>query len=111
MGNEQLITPLDIAQSIIAEIQTNGQRRTYQSRVVRRIREEFGEEWSYKNHNGNWAIDRKVLTALGPLKSEHVIWDRSDQSWRIVTDEQLTMLREREERRRKLREERAARKA
>lgn len=86
----------EIARSIIEEIESNGPRRTYQQRVVRRVRDEFGEEWSYKNQNGNWAIHRSVLKAMAPMKDEHIVWDRSDQSWRVVTDEQLERIRERE---------------
>jgi hypothetical protein len=103
--------PKEIAQSIIDEIRENGARRTYQNRTVRRIREEYGDEWTYQNHNGNLAIARSVLTALGPLKDEFVVWDRSDQSWRVVTPEQLESIREREERRAESRRREAERRA
>lgn len=85
-----------IAQSIIDEIRANGPRRTYQSRVVRRIRDDFGEEWSYKNHNGNWAIDKKILAALRPFKDESIHWDRGSQSWRVVDAAERAQLAERE---------------
>lgn len=80
-----MATAEEIAQSMISEIRENGDRPTYQSSVVQRIREEFGEEWSYLNDNGRWAIDPKVLRSFRKLKDETVVWDRWDQSWRIDT--------------------------
>jgi hypothetical protein len=99
----------DVAQWLIAAIRSNGTKRSYQQRLVALIRKEFGEEWSYRNKNGNWAIDRGVLSEFGKLKDEHVVWERSDQSWRVVTDEQLARLREIEAKRKQRREEAAAR--
>ncbi|NRD26347.1 hypothetical protein [Frigoribacterium sp. VKM Ac-2836] len=93
-----MTTAQDIAHWLLEQIQDNGQRRTYQERIVRIIRNDFGEAWSYRNQNGNWAIDRTILREFGKLKSDHLIWDRSDQSWRIVTDDQLDLIRQREER-------------
>lgn len=93
-----MATKLEIAEWLILEIRSNGQRRSYQSNMVGEIRKVFGEEWSYRNHNGNWAIDKGVLTEFRKLKDDHTIWDRSDQSWRIVTDEQLGHIKEREAR-------------
>ncbi|MGH3690759.1 MAG: DUF6953 family protein [Microbacterium sp.] len=89
----------DVAQWLIGEIEDNGRKRSYQSVLVRRLREKFGDDWVYKNHNGNMAIDRRVLKAFQPLKSPNVIWERSDQSWRVASDEDLVRIKEREERR------------
>src|SRR5437762_2884462 len=35
--------------------------RLVQRVVARRIREEFGEEWTYRNNNRNWGIDKSIL--------------------------------------------------
>lgn len=87
----------DVAKWLISEIRANGQQRSYQSVLVGRIREKFGEEWLYMNHNGNYAIDVGVLKLFrAKYKDEYVIWDRSDQSWRVVTPEQLEYIRQQE---------------
>jgi hypothetical protein len=101
----------EVAQWLIATIRSNGSRRSAQQRLVAQIRKEFGEEWSYRNQNGNWAIDRGVLSEFGKLKDEHIVWERSDQTWRVVDDEQLARLREIEARRKERREAVAARRA
>ncbi|WP_104132664.1 hypothetical protein [Cryobacterium sp. M91] len=79
----------EIAEWLMNEVRTNGPRRSYQSRLVRAMRDKFGQEWAYKNHNGNPAIDKGVLRHFGTLKDEFILWDRSDQSWRVVTPEDL----------------------
>jgi hypothetical protein len=89
----------EIGAWLLAFIRENGERRTYQTQAVRAIREKFGEEWSYRNHNGNWAIDKGVLAEFGKLRDEFIEWDRSDQSWRVLTPEKLEWKREREARR------------
>ena len=89
----------EIAEWLIAKIRENGPRRTYQDRTVREIRERFGEEWSYRNANGNWAIDKRVLRDFQPLKDEFIVWNRGDQSWGVYTQEKLDRERERDERR------------
>lgn len=91
-----MTTAEDIAHWLIDQIVANGRRRTYQSGIVRLIRAEYGEEWLYKNANGNPAIDKRILKAFQPLKTPNVIWDSSDQSWRLVDDEELARIRERE---------------
>ncbi|WP_336648291.1 DUF6953 family protein [Microbacterium sp. MMO-10] len=98
-------TPQEIAQWLMDEITARGRNRSYQRRLVPRLREQFGDEWLYRNQNNNWAIDRRILKALGPLKTDNVIWDRSDQSWRIVDDDDLARIRERDEVRKQRREE------
>jgi hypothetical protein len=101
----------EIAQWLINEIRTNGGKRSYQNRLVHEIRQRFGQEWSYTNHNGNHAIDKGVLKEFNKLKDEYVYWERSDQSWRIVTPEQLEAMQSRAARIKERREENARRKA
>lgn len=98
---------LEIAQWIMTQIVERGRNRTYQRRLVPQIRELFGEEWLYKNQNNNWAIDRRILKEFGPLKSPNVLWERGDQSWRIVDDEELERLQERDALRKQRREDAA----
>lgn len=103
--------PGEIAQWLIHTIRENGPRRTRQDQVVREIRERFGEEWSYRNANGNWAIDRRVLQQFQPLKDELIVWNRGDQSWSVYTQEKLDRERERDQRRDAVKRERDAARA
>ena len=93
-----MTTPEDVGRWLHDTIIENSGRRSYQSVMVRRIRSDFGEEFSYRNKNGNWAIDKAVLKEFNKNRDEHVVWDRSDQSWRVLDDDQLATYREREER-------------
>ncbi|WP_336502879.1 DUF6953 family protein [Microbacterium paraoxydans] len=91
-----MTTAEQIAEWMMARIVEGGRNRTYQRRLVPQIRELFGEAWLYKNQNNNWAIDRRVLKAFGPLKTQNVLWDKGSQAWRIVDDEELERVRARE---------------
>ena len=101
----------EIGAWLMNEVREIAPRRAYQNRLVRKLRETFGDEWTYKNHNGNPAIDKGVLAEFGKLKDEHVLWDRADQSWRVVTPEQLEDVKIRNAERLKRKEEAAIRKA
>ncbi len=89
-------TSIEIAGWLVGEIRDRAPGRTYQSRIVREMMTKYGPEWSYKNHNGNPAIDKGVLKAFGELKDKFIIWDRSDQSWRCVDADTLARLQERD---------------
>jgi hypothetical protein len=102
---------VEIAEWLMNEVRSNGARRSYQNRLVRGMKEKFGEACTYKNHNGNPAIDRGILREFGKLKDEHVLWDRSDQSWRVVTPEQLKDINTRNEQRKVKAEETKQRRA
>lgn len=54
----------------------------YQERVARNIRQQFGEEFTYRNHNGNWGIRKDVLEEFRKLTPTDVVWSRSEQAWR-----------------------------
>lgn len=100
-----MATASGIAEWLISEIKAKAPNRAYQSRLVRELRDQFGEEWTYKNDNGNLAIDVKVLKEFKKLKDQYVIWDRSDQSWRVVDDAQLGIIDEQKALRAQWREE------
>jgi hypothetical protein len=102
-------TPEDVGRWLHQTILENGGRRSHQAVLVRRIRAEFGEEFSYRNKNGNWAIDKAALKEFNRLRDEHIVWDRSDQTWRVLSDEQLALHNQREARKAALRAERAER--
>lgn len=74
-----MATPTEIAQWMIDQFE---ERRTISQYIMaRRIRETFGEEWLYRNQNGNPAIDKKVLAEFRKLKDESIEWDRGSQEW------------------------------
>ena len=84
-----MATKEEIAVWLVERIRANGRRSSYQSTIVKEIRSQFGEEWSYKNHNGNWAIDAATLRYFRTIKPANILWDRSDQSWNYLNDEEL----------------------
>lgn len=53
-----------------------------QDRVARNIRQSFGEEFTYRNKNGNWGIRKDVLDEFRKLTPDNVVWSRSQQAWR-----------------------------
>jgi hypothetical protein len=56
--------------------------RLRQDSVARRVRQEFGEEFTYRNKNRNWAIKKEVLEAFKNLNEDGVVWEQSRQAWR-----------------------------
>lgn len=54
----------------------------YQERIARNIRQQFGEEFTYRNKNGNWGIRKDVLDEFRKLTPTDVVWSRSTQAWR-----------------------------
>lgn len=78
----------DVATWLLAYVQAEiaGRRRVYQQSVVRKLKAEFGDEWVYRNPQGNLAIDKRVLRAWVKLPgwNEGFKWDRSNQSWAAV---------------------------
>jgi hypothetical protein len=53
-----------------------------QDRAARHIRNEFGGEFTYRNENHNWAIDRDVLGKFNELTKDDVVWERRYRRWR-----------------------------
>lgn len=107
------VTATVIAEWLFKEIQEAFPRHYYQSNAVRDIRTLFGEEWSYKNKHGNWAISTEVLKEFGKLKETdiNIQWDSGSQTWQRLTDEKLQHVLERKAIQKQRREERALHKA
>lgn len=91
-----IATASSIGAWLLQRIEQVAPQHFFQSQAVTRIRNEFGVNWSYQNHNGNWAISKDVLKEFGKLKYTNIRWDRSIQAWRLVTDEQLAKIKENE---------------
>ncbi len=69
---------------MLAEFEANG--LLVQRRAAFRIREEFGEEFVYRNKRHHWAIRQVVLDAFRALTTDAVVWSRSRQLWRRRRD-------------------------
>jgi len=69
------------AEWIMAEVDTG--KRVYQDRVARHVRQSIGEDLTYKNQNGNWALDKRINEAFKKISKDRVVWERSDQCWRL----------------------------
>lgn len=91
-NDENVLTPVtaaNIGAWLLEVIEDSAPRSVYQSQAVREIRNTFGEEWSYRNNNGKWAISKEVLKEFNTLKHARIQWDRGSQFWHIVSDEKL----------------------
>jgi hypothetical protein len=73
-------TAKEVAEWMVSELEKKP--RLYQDQAVRGIRREFGEKFSYRNKNGNWAIDKAVLREFDKLSGDDVVWERGDRCWR-----------------------------
>ena len=84
MEGKKLATAKEIAEWMRIEFQKLD--RLYQTRVAYQIRTEFGEEWIYRNRNGNFGIVNPVLNEFRKLTPADVVWSRSEQLWRKRRD-------------------------
>lgn len=107
------VTAAAIGEWLFKKIREASPRHYYQTHAVMHIRTSFGEEWSYKNQNGNWAISKEVLKEFGKLKETdlNIQWDSGSQAWQRLTDEKLQHLLERKAIQKQRTEERALLKA
>jgi len=69
----------DIAQFMADQF--NDRDYVYQSQIVNAIIEKFGDEYIYRNKNGNRAISPEVLKLFRQLTRD-VVWERGSQRWR-----------------------------
>jgi hypothetical protein len=70
----------DVARWMQAEFEKTG--FLYQDTVVRKIKNKFGDEFVYKNANGNLAISKAVLKEFRRLTETTAVWDRGVRQWR-----------------------------
>jgi hypothetical protein len=75
-----MATAKEVAEWILAQLPEKS--LLHQERVARNIRQQFGEEFTYRNHNGNWGIRKDVLDEFRKLTPTDVVWSRSEQAWR-----------------------------
>ncbi len=78
---EPQVKPEDAIAERMVEL-LESQITLHQRNAVRVIREEFGEDFLYKNKKNRWAIDRRVLKAFNRLTGDGIVWQRSTRKWR-----------------------------
>jgi hypothetical protein len=75
-----MATKDDVAQWMLQQVNEHG--RLSQAKAAREIKAQFGEEFVYRNKNGNKAIQKEVLTAFRQLSAANVVWKSADRVWR-----------------------------
>lgn len=71
----------DVAQWMIDQFK---ERKTItQTSMVSLIRKNFGSEWTYRNENGNPAIDKGALEEFRKLHNGAIVWDRASRQWQV----------------------------
>ncbi|MDD2325038.1 MAG: hypothetical protein PHW63_03370 [Alphaproteobacteria bacterium] len=70
----------EVATWMLQQIQEK--KHLYQEMAVYHIRKLFGEQFSYTNENGNFAISKGVLSAFRKLSGDSVVWERGERMWR-----------------------------
>jgi hypothetical protein len=76
---ELTTTPEDVAQWMIDELEKTGQ--LYQWEAILEIQSRFGDDFTYLNESGNFAIDRRVLRAFRTGAEDTVVWRRTEGCW------------------------------
>jgi hypothetical protein len=80
-------TPDQIAKWMLTELNSVGV--LYQDEAAHRISQDFGDDATYENENGNLAIAKPILTAFNKLTGKDVVWVRSERFWRRREPEDL----------------------
>jgi hypothetical protein len=78
-GDVHMSTPEDVARWMLDELQKAGY--LYQWEAILEIQSRFGDDFTYLNESGNFAIDRRVLRAFRYLTEDTVVWRRKECCW------------------------------
>src|SRR5215204_6721004 len=78
-GDVHMTTPEDVARWMLDELQKAGY--LYQWEAILEIQSRFGDDFTYLNESGNFAIDRRVLRAFRHLTEDDVVWRRTECCW------------------------------
>ena len=78
-GDVHMTTPEDVARWMLDELEKAGY--LYQWEAILEIQSRFGDDFTYLNESGNFAIDRRVLRAFSNLTEDTVVWRRTQHCW------------------------------
>ena len=78
-GDVHMTTPEDVARRMLDELEKAGY--LYQWEAILEIQSRFGDDFTYLNESGNFAIDRRVLRAFRHLTEDEVVWKRAEHCW------------------------------
>ena len=79
VGDKHSTTPEDVAQWMIDELEKTS--LLYQWEAILELQSRFGDDFTYLNESGNFAIDRRVLRAFSNLTEDTVVWRRTECCW------------------------------
>jgi hypothetical protein len=66
--------------------QIHEKRFLYQEEVAYKIKQRFGESFTYVRPNRKLDISPSVLRAFRRISGKSVVWERGEQMWRARTD-------------------------
>ena len=66
---------------MVESLQSQG--RLSQSQTAEAIRVNFGDEFIYRNDNGNPAIDKAILKHFKKATADSAVWSKSGFYWRL----------------------------
>ena len=78
-GDVHMTTPEDVARWMLDELEEAGY--LYQWEAILEIQSRFGDDFTYLNESGNFAIDRRVLRAFRYLTEDNIVWRRKECCW------------------------------
>jgi uncharacterized protein DUF6953 len=58
----------------------------YQSTIAWRMKQHWGDDYVYRNKNGNWGIEKSVLKEFEKLTKNDLVWVRGPRYWRRRTE-------------------------
>ena len=73
-------TPESVAAWMLSRIEQAGD--LYQDDAVSQISDQFGDQFTHENENGNLGIAKPVLAAFRKLTGDEVVWERGERRWR-----------------------------
>jgi hypothetical protein len=79
-----MVSADDVANWMLEQVHEKG--FLYQEEVVYKIKQKFGESFTYVKPNGKLSISRIVLKAFKRISGKSVVWERGERMWRARTD-------------------------
>lgn len=75
-----MTTEKDVAEWMFEQF--NESKWLYQETIVYKIKKQFGDEFVFRNANGNYGISKGVLKHFRTLTEGKAIWERGSRAWR-----------------------------